>query len=183
MFHFGTRPELPVLLPRTIAFTLKSVRRIVFFFVFLLLALPGLSSAGLVSTGTSPAETVLTGLQVSDLELEYFGFDPSAFFFFTGNTGYLGHGEYEIEIIAAALNPAGATSLEGVVTHEVTFLIDSSGDVMSVSGLPNGVQQPAAAEAPSAPEPAPAALLAGGIGVCLAVRRRRRSTRAITNPT
>lgn len=91
-------------------------------------------AAGTISGIPPVGQSGGSGLQIEELELEDFGFDPSAFFFFTGNTAYKYQGLQVIEIIAAAIDPAGATSLTGITTHDVTFMIDGSGNILQISG-------------------------------------------------
>jgi len=121
-------------------------------------------SAAPCVAGTISGQAIVQDLQVANLELTDLGFDPSGFFFFTGNTAYNFNGTYEVEIIASALNPAGATSFDGYIANQVTFHIDSSGNVASVTGVSN---------ASIVPEPSQTWLLLGGMPLIFCLRRKR----------
>jgi hypothetical protein len=121
------------------------------------------------AAGSITGPQLAQDLQVADLELTDLGFDPSGFFFFTGNTAYDFNGTYEVQIIAAAISPFGAVSLDGATTSQVTFDIDSSGNVASMSGI-SGISTAST----GVPEPSPALLLLGG--VALIVCRRVKSS-------
>jgi hypothetical protein len=162
--RYGTLPVASVAEYRDTVIVLFFLRRVLPLAAFIVVFAAS-GSAGSVSPGPPSAQSILLGMQASDLELEYFGFNPSAFFFFTGNTNYQGNGLDEVEIIAAALNPAGATSLEGVTTHTVTFTVDDSGTVVQVTGLGSSV--PLVAEQVS-PVPEPAFSLPIGASVLIA---------------
>jgi hypothetical protein len=128
-------------------------------FTTFLLCLAGICQ-GATITQVPATVSVETGIQAGELELEYLGFDPSAFFFFTGNTEYDYNGAYELQIIAAALNPAGATSFAGVTTHEVTFVIDDAGNISERTGVQGQIQA-------IVPEPDSALLMAAGLTLAL----------------
>ena len=134
--------------------------------VVLAFCLAGVSWAGTITSSPS-AQSVEIGIQAGELELQHLGFDPSVFFFFTANTAYEYNGTYEVEIIAAALDPAGASSLQGVVTHAITFVIDDSGNIANMSG----VEVPAP---PAVPEPSTTALALAGLAAVVACVRHRR---------
>jgi len=121
-------------------------------------------AAASCAAGTITSQAISQDLQVANLELTDLGFDPSGFFFFTGNTAYDFNGTYEVEIIASALNPAGATSLDGYNTSQVTLDIDSLGNVTSMTG---------ASSAANVPEPSETLLFPGGMGLIFCLRRKR----------
>ena len=124
-----------------------------------------LCSTASCTAGTITGLALAQDLQVANLELTDLGFDPTGFFFFSGNTAYDFTGIYEVEIIAATLNPAGATSLDGYTTNQVTFDIDNSGNVASMTGVSN--------LGTVVPEPSQAMLLLGGMALILCGRRRK----------
>ena len=133
-----------------------------------LLALATAAQAGVIGV-----QQTQIGIQAGELELQDLGFDPSAFFFFSGNTGYEYEGRDVIRIIAAALNPVGATSLEGVTIREVTFVVDSSGAIVDMSGAQPQVQDPTLV-----PEPTAFRLFAVAVALAWAWRYRTRTIRS-----
>jgi hypothetical protein len=127
-------------------------------------------AAALCAVPPCPAGTVnlAQDMQVADLKLEDLGFDPNAFFFLTANTAYDFNGIYEVEIIASSLNPAGANSLDGATAQQITLGIDSTGNVISMSGIN------APSPSPTVPEPASVALLSASVIVVLLGGRFRK---------
>lgn len=94
---------------------------------------------------TSPDETFSPGTPVNALELSALGIDPHLFLF-TGNTMYNYNGNYQLNIIAANLDPALTDTLVGVPTQEL---------LISLGGAPTITSQ----DTSQAPEPSTALLV------------------------
>ena len=121
-----------------------------------------------------PAGTVSDqpGTPIGDLDLLDLGINPD-FFLFTGNTMYDYNGIYQLDIIAAGIDPSSVTSLGGLTIEQVLIILGDTGspwdlDVTTPDGTTTVVST---SQSPVAPEPETVGLGVVGALTLLACKR------------
>jgi hypothetical protein len=102
------------------------------------------------------------GTPIDSLELLDLGIDPDSFLF-TGNTMFDYDGLYELEIIAANVDPSTTTSLAGIPIQEILVILGDSGSLGQNGGT---------SALPNVPEPSTVALCIAGCLLIIGYRVR-----------
>jgi hypothetical protein len=129
----------------------------------LLCLCPAPCPADTVVTNSAADDTMSPGTPIDSLELLDLGIDPNLFLF-TGNTMFDYDGIYELEIIAANVDPSTTASLAGVPVQQTLVIIGDSG------GAPQNSQLQAL---PNILEPSTVALCIAGCLLIVSYRIRR----------